>query len=291
MISSGRVLAAIITIILSGLILGACLQIEVESDFRTDGSARHSIETSIDRTLLDDPMISDEIGGPLDFSAAQQQGEAAGYDVEVIDTASRVGVRLSTEVDDNSDLGDVLGDLFAAAGNDSPPEGGFDGSFSESSSLGSTTYRFDLAVDGNVLFENEQDLFGGDADEELSPDVEDEIGDELGGEFDFDLDSGMDMISQLMNVTYTVSMPGEVTDHNGSSAGPNRVQWEIPVSEAETFFAESEEGSSFSVWVIVGIILGIAALGLLIAGGYVLMKGQKAPELDNESPPSARPDA
>jgi hypothetical protein len=289
MTSVSRTFVTLITVIVFTLILGACLQIEVESDFRTDGSARHSIETSIDRTLLDDPMFTDELGGPLDLSRAQEQGEAAGYDVEVIDTAGRFGVRLSTDVDDNSDLGDVLSDLFAAVGNDSPPEGGFAGSFSESSSLGTTTYRFELTADGNRLFENEQDLFAGEADDELAPEVEEELGDEFGDEFDFDLEPGLDMFSQFMIITYTVSMPGEITEHNGSPAGPNRVQWEVPISGSETFFAESEEGSGFSLWVIVGIVLGVMALGLLIAGAYVLMRGQKAPEFKDKPAASDGP--
>ncbi len=285
-----RPIVAILATLTFALILSACMQIEVESDFQADGSARHSIETTIDRTFLDDPAISDEIGGPLDFSEAERQGEEAGFDVEVIDTASRVGVRLSTDVEDNSDLSDVLGELFAVAGSDSPPEGGFQGSFTESSSLGSTTYRFELTADGDALFENQQELFNGDPEDELGPDLEDELGDEFsdefGDQFDFDLEPGLDMFGQFVNMTYTVSMPGEITEHNGSSAGPERVQFEIPLSGSETFFAESEEGSGMSVWVIVGIILGLAALALLITGGFVLMRGQKAPDLSSEPPRS-----
>ncbi len=239
------------------LVLAACVQIEVESEFESDGSARHSIASSIDRSFMDDEMMGGELDGELDFDEIEREGEEAGFDVERIDTADRIGVRLSTEVDDNEDLGDVLNDLFAATGGEGPPVDGFSGGFTESGGgFGGSTYRFELTVDGTALF-----------DDGLDDDIDDEM----------DMDMGMDMMRQFINMTYTVSMPGELTDHNGSELGTNRVQWEIPFEGTETFFAESEDGSGIPIALIVGIGIGVIALVLIVVGAVFLMRPKTAP--------------
>lgn len=244
------------------LLLSACIQIDVESEFEADGSGTHSIETTIDRSIMDDEMMGaefDEEG--FDFDEVREEGEAAGFEVEEIDTADRVGVRLTTHVDDNSDMGDVLNDLFTATGGEGPPVEGFEGSFTESGGgIGGSNYRFELTVDGNALFEDE---FAGD--------MEDDLDDGM------DMDFGPDMLRQFMNLTYTVSMPGEITDHNGTDLGGGRVQWDIPFQGSETFFAESEDGSGLSLALILGIGVGALALVLIIVGGIVLMRPRKAP--------------
>lgn len=242
------------------LVLSACIQIDVESEFESDGSGSHSIATSVDRSVMDDEMMGaefDEDG--FDFDEVREQGEAAGFEVEEIDTADRVGVRLTTQADDNSDLGSVLNDLFAASGGEGPPPEGFSGNFSESDGgIGGSSFRFELDVDGDALFEDE---FAGD--------VEDD--------FDGEMDFGPDMLRQFMNLTYTVSMPGEITDHNGTDLGNGRVQWDIPFEGSETFFAESEGSSGLSLGLIIGIGIGALALILIVVGGIVLMRPKKTP--------------
>ena len=238
------------------LALAGCVQIEMESDFESDGSATHSLSTAIDRSFLDDEMMAGELEGELDFDEIEREGEAAGFDVERIDESDRVGVRLSTQVDDNSDLGDVLNDLFNATADEIDQVDAFSGSFTESGGgLGGATYRFELTVDGDALFD----------------DGEDEFDDEL------DMDFGADMMRQFIDLTYTVSMPGEITDHNGTELGAGRVQWQIPFQGSESFFAESEDEGGLSLALIGGIAVGLLAVILVVIGAFVLMRGRSAP--------------
>lgn len=242
------------------LVLAACVQIEVESEFQSDGSATHSLSTSVDRSFMDDQMMGDELDGEFDFEEIQREGEAAGFEVEEIDTADRMGVRLSTQVENNDDLGEVLNDLFSAQAGEGPPTDGFEGGFSDEGGFGGSNYRFELTVDGDALFEGE---FGDEMD--------DEVDDEL------DMDFGPEMMRQFLNMTYTVALPGEITDHNGTELGGGRVQWNIPFEGTETFFAESEDGSSLSLALIIGIGIGVIALALIVVGGIILMRPKTAP--------------
>jgi hypothetical protein len=118
-----------------------------------------------------------------------------------------------------------------------------------------------LNVNADALFE-----------EEIADEVEDDLDNDFGA-MDFD----PDMMRQFMDFTYTVSMPGEITEHNGNNLGAGRVQWEIPLQGSETFYAESEEGSGFSLALILGVGIGAVALALIVVGGIILMRPKKAP--------------
>jgi hypothetical protein len=246
-------------LLMLSFILSACIQVEVESEFDMDGSAIHSVSTTIDRTFIDDEMIAGQLDGEFDLDEIEREAEDAGFDAERIDTAERVGVRISTYVEDNENLDDVLGQLLEAAGGEGPSIGGFEGSFTESSGLGGSRYRFELTVDGGALFEQE------DLDDELNDEVE--------------MDVNMDMLRGLINLSYTASMPGEVTDHNGTELGGGRVQWDLSFEGTHTFYAESEEGAGFSIALILGIAVGVLALILIILGAVMLTRGQKSPIL------------
>jgi hypothetical protein len=263
---SARFLAPALLAIALAFALAACIQIEVESEFESDGSGTHSLTSTIDRSIMGDEMLAGELEGEIDFDEARRQGEEAGFEVEEIDTADRIGIRLTTSVEDNSDLGEVLNQLFAASSGEGPPVDGFSGGFSESGGFGGSTYRFELTVDGDALFE-----------EEFDDEVEDELDDEFG------MDFGPEIMRQFLDLTYTVSMPGEITEHNGRELGAGRVQWDIPFQGVETFYAESEEGSTFSLALIIAIGVGVLALALIIVGGIVLMRPKKTPEHPAES--------
>jgi hypothetical protein len=246
----GRVLVVSSLLVLA-VALAGCIEVAMESEFDSDGSARHSLSTLVDRSLLDDEMLGEE----LDFDEIEQEGRDAGLDVERVDDGERVGVRMSMDVDDNDDLGRALNQLFNATDTDGPEINAFSGSFTQSGGgFGGTTYRFELTVDGDALFEDEED------------------------EFDDEFGMGMEMMRQFINMTYTVNMPGEITDHNGNDLGGGRIQWDLPFEGSQTFFVESEEGSGFPLALILGVGVGFVALILVVVGGLLLMRGRSAPQ-------------
>jgi hypothetical protein len=258
-------------LIMLSFILSACIQVEVESEFESDGSAIHLVSTTIDRTFIDDEMIAGQLDGEFDFDEIEREAEDAGFNAERIDTAERIGVRISTYVEDNENLGDMLAQLFEAAGGEGLSEGlsidGFEGSFTASSGLGGTRYRFELTVDSGALFDQ------GEFDDELDD--------------EFEMEVNMDMLRGFMNLTYTASMPGEVKEHNGTELGGGRVQWDLPFEGTHTFYAESEDGSGFSIALVLGIAVGVLALILIIVGAVMLTRGQKSPTLaEPNSPPT-----
>jgi hypothetical protein len=265
---SRSILAGLCVLALA-FILAACIQIDVESEFEPDGSANHSMELTVDRALLDGSMLDGELDADLDFEELEREAEAAGLETERIDTADRVGVRVSKFVEDNEDLSEVLNSLFDSAGGDGPPVDAFRGGFTQSSNLGGSTYQFELSVDGDSLFEERPGELDGEAEEA----------------FDFELTPSM--LGQFMNLTYTVRMPGEVREHNGSALGTSSVQWTIPFEGTQTFYAESQHGSGFSLALILGVGLGSLALLLIVVGGIMMMRGQKSPTV--ASTPDAQP--
>jgi hypothetical protein len=251
-------------ILLLASVLAACVQVDIESEFDSDGSGSHGVALSADRTFLDEQMIGDELETALDFDLIEQRAEEDGFQFERIDTIERLGVRVWTQVDDNSDLGNVLTRLLETSGSDAFPfSATFDGGFSQSSGIGGSTYRFELTVDSQLLLES--------TDEELDEDFEQEI------ESEFDIDFGPEMLPQFIDFSYMVNMPGEVTDHNGTELGSSRVQWGLSLDGTQTFYAESEDASGFSIALIIGVAIGALALVLLIVGGIALTRPKKAP--------------
>jgi hypothetical protein len=263
-IRHARTFLALMSAVTLTLTLAACVQVDIESDFDSDGSATHAVTLSADRTFLDDQMLSGELEATIDFDAIEQQAEAAGFQFERIDTNDRLGARVWTQVDDNSDLGSVLTELLETSGGDIVPlEASFDGGFSESGGLGGSTYRFELEADTRLTLGQENDAI----DDEIEEDIEDE----------FDIDLGPEMIPQFIDFSYIVNMPGEITDHNGTELGSGRVQWDISFDGPQTFYAESGNDSGFSVALIIGVGVGVIALALLAIGGVMLMRGKQAP--------------
>lgn len=242
------VIASMITM----LALSGCVQIDVSSEFDSDGSGVHALSTTLDQSMVDDEML----GGELDFEEIEENAaNVDGVDAERIEDGDRVGIRISTEVEDNEDLGAALNELLTAMDPEAPTMDAFSGSFTESGGLGGTTYEFELTVNGDELFD----------------DGSDELDDEMDMEFD------ANMMRQFIDLTYTISMPGEISDHNGTEIDGNQVQWELPFEGSSTFSAESEEGGGLSFALIIGIGTGTLALLLLAVGGIFLLRSRSTP--------------
>jgi hypothetical protein len=276
-----RLLWVLVLIFSLSVLATACAQVEIVSEFEPDGSAMHSITATVDRTLLDTNILGGEVDEILDFDAIERQAESMGFSSERIDTSERLGIMVSRHVEDNSDLGEALNELFPPAIQAILPVGRFEGSFTEAGNLGSNEYQFEMTIDSGDSLEGLLDEIEDDRVGLSEPSTEDQPETSIGSEFDMDLD--VTSVEQFLNLTYTAGMPGEITDHNGADLGGGRVQWDIPLQGQQTFFAESQEGTTFSIALIVGIALGVLTLVLLIAGGVILMRGKRMPDLNEQS--------
>ena len=223
------------------LLVTSCVTVSVESEFNEDGSARHVYTATFEHEFLDDfsEGAGAEVDPEEDFAEVEEQARQAGYEVERIDTEKEIGVRLSTTVEDNQDLGQVINDFFSSGGTETDePVTAFSGSFSESDN----TYVLDLTVDGDSLF-----------------------GEELGSD-----EVPAEMMSSFFDMTYTVRMPGEVDveETNGRVLPDGRVQWDLPLTGSETFSAVSETEDDRTPLLL---ILGGSFLVVLLAVGAALL--------------------
>lgn len=243
------------------LLASSCVTMEIESEFNEDGSATHSMAVSIDTSMLEGLGGEEELNPDEGFEELEEAAEAEGYRVEQIDEDGVVGVRITTDVEDNSDLGAVINGIFNTDAAEGEMVNAFSGSFEEDDG----TYRLELTVDGDELMQG--------AGEDLG-----------GGEL-----TGFDP-SQIFEMTYIASLPGEIDEDetNGTVLDDGRVQWDLPLSGSETLVAQSstsDDGLNLALLVVIGIIV----LGLLaaIVVALVIFMGRRGTGPAQTAPPSA----
>ncbi|MFW6074328.1 MAG: LppM family (lipo)protein [Chloroflexota bacterium] len=248
-------LAAIIALI------AGCVTVDVESEFEEDGSATHTMAVTIDTSMFGEEMAG-EFEPEEDFDELEDAAAEEGFRVEQIQDGDIVGVRISTDVEDNSDLGDVINDIFNAQAEEGEVIDAFSGTFERDGD----DYRLDLTVDGDELLQGAGEGMDG------------------GGELE-----GLDM-STFFEMTYVASLPGEVDEDetNGRVLDDGRVEWELPVSGSETMTAVSSTGgggSNLALFLVIGIII----LGLLAAVviGFVIFITRRDPSAATAGAPGA----
>lgn len=240
-------------LLIAGLLLSSCINMAVESEFNEDGSARHTYRVTIERAMLDQFSgmgLEGDFDLDTDFQEAEEAARELGLDVERIDTDDEVGLRLTLEVDDNSDLGQVLNDLFSAGAEGGEVITAFSGAFSQDGD----TNSLNLTIDGAALMGEEMETEGISAD----------------------------MLGNMITMTYTVRLPGEINQEEttGRILPDGRVQWDLPLSGTESFIASSQSESSGSS---AGTILLVGFLLLLFIGGavglalFVYLRGRQTP--------------
>lgn len=237
-----------------GLLVSSCIEVKVESDFEEDGSARHVFEFTMERQALEElgEMGEEALDIQDDFSESQREAENAGYEAELIDTDELLGMRISKTVEDNSDLGQVINDLYSVGAEGEGATTAFSGSYTSDGD----THTLTLTVDGTSLMGEEVS----DSEMEIPP----------------------AMMSNFLDMSYTVRMPGELVEDetNGRILPDGRVTWDLPLSGTATFTAVSRtESSAASVlmWVVLGGLLLLfigGAAGLVV---FLLMRARKAP--------------
>jgi hypothetical protein len=242
-----------------GLVVASCVTVTAESEINNDLSGTHTLTVTMDRSALE--SLGDEFNPDDVQEEMTPDNVPEGYEVEVIDTEDEVGSTISTTVDDSSQLGDVLNDLFNAGDTEAEPVEPFSGTLERDGN----TYRLNVTVDGNELAQSGEESVGGE-------------------------DTGFDM-DQLLDMTYTIYLPGELQETNGVELEDGGIQWELPTSGTldMTAVSETESDSNLLLWLLVGgvsllVLIGLAALVILLV--LARRKPAPAPAAPPPAPPS-----
>ncbi len=260
------------------LLLSGCVGMRLESTFNEDGSARHSVRTTIEKESLE--QLESMTEGFGDFSGTPEPGTTpegddsdspadtfeisdedlqglrdAGFEVERIDTEDELGLMIARDFSADISLTDAFNELIRAGSEDDAdsdadmPLGAIAGALTRDGD----TWTLDLNIDSDTLFEStEEDSGDGSATPEAI-------------EPEFDLESlGIDF-----DIEYIANFPYEVTETNGTrdANNPNRVLWDLPMTGNTALNAlvnassgnGGSDSSSRLPWIIGGIVL--AALG------------------------------
>src|SRR5688500_7761495 len=87
----------------------ACANAELSSDYNADGSATHSVEVQVDRSVL--TLAPPELAA-FDPEQIVQAARDRGFQAEEISTNDRIGVRIWRDVADSSDIGTTFNDIL-----------------------------------------------------------------------------------------------------------------------------------------------------------------------------------
>ena len=224
--------------LLLALLLSGCVELNMESEFRDDGSARHSIETTIERDSYDQlaAMGGEEADMFSELDATEDEAEAAGFEFEKIDTDEKLGSRIAREYDDGHDVEAAFNEMFEANADaeGDVPTGGITGTYESDGD----EHRLNLTIDSSILF----------------PDAGDGSTTQFGD------------MSDLVTITYTATLPGEIKETNGEKVDDNTVRWELPLTGTTEITAVSEGSGSGGGG---SNIILIALIALLLIGGAV----------------------
>lgn len=277
------------------LALSGCVSMTMESTFNEDGSARHSLRTTIEKDALEqleeftsdfsegfedtdatpEPGADDESDDPADtFDLSDEEVQAledAGFSVEEIDTDEEVGVVISRDFPEGTSLTDAFNELMRANSEDDSdiPLGAIDGFFNRDGD----TWTLDLNIDSDRLLESTEEATGTEPEEEAA--AEATIDTTIPG-MDFE-SMGIDF-----DIEYIANFPGTITETNGDIDDDNdsRVTWELPMTGNTTLNALVNANSGGAggdgrlPWIIGGIV-AVALIGVLAA--FMISRNRNQP--------------
>ena len=255
----------LLSLVIILLIASGCATVAMESDFREDGSAQHTVETTLERSALE--QLASLAGADISqiFTAqdeAERRAEEAGLDYERIDTDQLVGVRVSKTVEDASDIGATFNQLISQA------------TAGASSDGAERLQAVDGAVTGTYIDDGDRASIDMTVDSDRILGV---LGGLAGG--DGSLPISIDQLSSFVDITYSASLPGEVIETNGGQVDDNTALWDIPLTGQTrmTAVAEASSGSNSSLLPLIGLL---ALLGLLLGAAvffFVVMQRRRVP--------------
>lgn len=228
-------LARILTIVVATLLLSACVDVEIGSEYRLDGTATHSIQIAISQQ----PAEGARPEQVEDFlENLEQQAAGAGFDFVRTEQQDTTTVRITGTTGDSLDAGASINGLINATGLNTSPgvTAPFRGTFArETGAVGGTVYTLDLSVDGQLLLESVE--VSGPSERETA-------------------------LRDALTVHYVATLPGDITETTGEQIDDDTVRWEIPRSGETALSATSRTGGSGSAALFIAV--GLVAIGAVI---------------------------
>jgi hypothetical protein len=224
------------------MLFSACVDVEVSSEYRLDGSASHAVQIQIDHVPADrtEKEDMDDILHNL-----EQRATDAGLEFERIDEAGGVIVRISGTTAVGVEAGAGINSLINATGLNATPgvAAPFRGTFQrETGAIGGTVYTLDMSVDGEMLFDSI---------------VIEQLGDD-------------EERRQAVSMFYVASFPGDVTQTTGEILDSSTVRWNIPFDTVTELSVTARTGGAGSAALF--ILVGIAAILVITVIAIVIGK-------------------
>jgi hypothetical protein len=216
--------------------VGGCIDAELQSEFREDGSAVHTLTYTFNKEQM--AAFGEQGQAAMDFSAAETQARERGLGFERIETEEVAGFRVWKEVADGSDITGTFNELTAASTTEdgTAPVNAVTGTLERSGD----EYTLNVVIDSTQLFQS-----GG---QEIDP-------------------AQLQQMSAFIQIAYIAVMPGEITETNGERLEANRVRWELPLTgqtEVRAVSSLSGGGSGGA-----GTLVLIGLIALLVLGGLL----------------------
>lgn len=234
-------LSRVLALLVASLLLSACVDVEIRSEYRLDGTAAHSIEITIPEQPGEE-ISPEQVDAVLEN--LRQRATDAGLQFVRTERRDTTSVRITGTTGDSLDAGASINGLINATGLNASPgvTAPFRGTFArETGAVGGTAYTLDLTVDGQLLFDSVA------------------------------VSSREDRETALRNgltVHYVATLPGDITETTGERVDDHTVRWEVQPAGETALTATSRTGGSGSAALF--IILGLAAFGVVIVVALVL---------------------
>jgi len=241
----------LIPLLLLAVALSACtVRFDSRVEVNVDETGTFALEISLDEEFREIAAESDE-GPGLDFSEGLRD-VPAGWDVTEFTDGEFEGFRAAADFADFADLDRRLAEWAATASSDSPAP-----IFIETSGLSRNGDQFVFSSQLTGLQDGLTDL-GGDS-----------------GDLTFEGLDPATPFSQLFQIRFVVTLPGEIGSNNADSVDGNTLVWDIGFNdEGRNLEAVSDVAGGEGISTL--LILGLLALTLGIVGLVVYRANRRS---------------
>lgn len=244
-----QIVLALLAVLL-GIILTGCVEIEIRSEYRQDGSASHTIQLQVTYVPANRDEADDltAILGEL-----EERSIAAGLEYEQSDEEGLITVLITGTTSEGQEAGAALNSMINATGINASPgvAAPFRGTFQrETGPVGGSSYVLDLTVDGGLLFE--------------SVVIE-------------RLNSPRSAWRNAVDMTYVATLPGNVVETSGEKLDSKTVRWTIANTGVTELDATARTGGfgSALLFLVAGVASMVVAIGLGVGFGWYFARRRR----------------